>query len=196
MSFFSKLKERATAVTKAAEKYMTADEKSQAEEDALQQQYKVKPKAKTPHAGAAADPNFPAQETRKEEGLKRQTSTDDPLQEMVKKAAEEFKVKAKPESLEQVGVHGELQKLKSILRAKMKEYDDLVDETSKRDMEYQKLLQENEIKLQGVVREKEELALNLQTSQQDIKQQTPVQDNVDEEIIEKLKNGYLIMEQK
>ena len=165
MSFFSKLKERASAVTKAAEKYMTAEEKSQAEGEEQPQQYKVKPKAKTPHAGAASDPNF-SQEPRKEEGMKRQTSSDDPLQEMVRKAAEEFKSKSKPDSQEQMGVHGELQKLKTILRVKMKEYDDLVDETSKRDMEYQKLLQENEEKLQQVSREKEQLASQLQTQEQ------------------------------
>lgn len=41
----------------------------------------------------------------------------------------------------------ELQKLKAILRAKMKEYDDLLDETTKRDTEYQRLLQENDNRL-------------------------------------------------
>ena len=41
-----------------------------------------------------------------------------------------------------------MQKLKEILRVKMKEFDELQDETRNRDVEYQKLLQENDAKLQ------------------------------------------------
>ena len=41
-----------------------------------------------------------------------------------------------------------MQKLKEILRVKMKEFDELQDETRSRDVEYQKLLQENDAKLQ------------------------------------------------
>lgn len=52
------------------------------------------------------------------------------------------------------GEMGEMQKLKLILRSKMKELDDLQDETSKRDVEYQKLLQENDLKLNDALTSK------------------------------------------
>ena len=51
----------------------------------------------------------------------------------------------------------ELQKLKTILRDKMKEYDDLLDETTKRDTEYQKLLQENDEKIQHLTDQNNQL---------------------------------------
>ena len=147
MSFFSKLKEKATAGIKAAEKYMGNEDAKQGE-GVPPPTYKVKTKAQTPHASKDSNPDF-IQDDKKTDPMKPQKSLDDPLQQMVKEAAAEFKQKAAPSEPDPMtpGPHGELQTLKAILRVKMKEYDDLVEETTKRDTEYQRLLQEEESKL-------------------------------------------------
>lgn len=147
MSFFSRIKEKATAGIKAAEKYITAEEKK-LEEELSQQEAMSKPqKATTPHHSLSADPTF-AQATG-QPTIKRQASFEDPLQMMVRQAAEEAKNKAKPVDPEIGGQtpQSELQKLKIILRNKMKEHEDFVEEANNRDHEYQKLLQENDIKI-------------------------------------------------
>ena len=150
MSFFSKLKEKASASIKAAEKYIGGDEKVE-EEEQPPPNFKVKTKAQgqnpTKDLSKSVDLLGISEEERKRKKIQ-----DDPLAEMVKQAAEEHKLKIEKEDQNKGGNQNlnELQKLKIILRDKMKEYDDLLDETTKRDTEYQKLLQENDDKIKNL----------------------------------------------
>lgn len=181
MSFFSRIKEKASAVTKAAEKYMTQEEQKAAE---AQQEYKVKPKATTP--SAAKDAKMAVEAPPKDSSTpKKNQNVQDPLKEMVKQAANEYKQKMQSEDEDKPGTpgYGELQELKAILRSKMIEHDELVDETSKRDTEYQKLLQENDNKIK-------ELTEQLNKSGADNKEQA------NPDVVDKLKQGLLSLEKE
>jgi len=150
MSFFSKLKEKASTTFKAAENYIAKEEEKNSQETKTPE-YKIKTKAQTPHAQKDPNQDFSTVTTDASEEKQPQKPIpnqkfNDPLQQMVAQAANEHHLKSQkePEASTSPGPHGELQKLKGILRDKMKEYDELLEESTKRDTEYQKLLQEND----------------------------------------------------
>lgn len=91
MSFFSKLKEKANAGLKAAEKYIGGEDKLD-EDEQPQPGLKVKPKesGQNPPKDLAKSVDLLGIS---EEELKRKKAEADPLAEMVKQAAEEHKRK-------------------------------------------------------------------------------------------------------